>query len=188
MFYSLYSNHLFKKVSLKIFNLHFFPQVIEIFPFVRVALTTFLLSMNFDNCLSAGILSQINSLLNYIYIRVFQQSKLNCLWQLLWTNTFSQRIQFLVSRFKFQRARCSISWRAAQNGQNGKGASSQIHPLEFFFMRGLAKKEKEAMLLCIVDSWPRSSNYVVNDLPRFYLIRIIINQIMLERDLHKNNE
>ena len=60
--------------------------------------------------------------------------------------------------------------------------------LEFFFMCGLAKKEKEAMLLCIVDSWPRSSNYVVNDLPRFYLIRIIINQIMLERDLHKNNE
>ena len=60
--------------------------------------------------------------------------------------------------------------------------------LEFYFMCVLAKKEKEAMLLCIVDSWPRSSNYVVNDLPRFYLIRIIINQIMLERDLHKNNE
>ena len=69
MFYSLFSNHLFRKVSLKISNLHLFPQVIEIFPFVRVALTTFLLSMNFDNCLSAGILSQINSLLNYIYLR-----------------------------------------------------------------------------------------------------------------------
>ena len=114
MFYSLFSNHLFMKVSLKIFNLLLVPQVIEIFSFVRVALTTFLLSINFDHCLSAGILSQINSLLNYIYLRrMFQQSKLNCLWQLLWTNTFSQRIQFLVSRFKFQRARCSISWRAA---------------------------------------------------------------------------
>ena len=138
MVYSLFSNHLFRKVSLKIFNLHLFPQVIEIFPFVRVALTTFLLSMNFDNCLSAGILSQINSLLNYIYLRrMFQQSKLNCLWQLLWTNTFSQRIQFLVSRFKFQRARCSISF-----GQNGKGASSQIYTTRIFSCVSLQRRKK----------------------------------------------
>ena len=143
--------------------------------------------MYFDNCPSAGILSQINSLLNYIYLRFSNN--------LSWTVCDSSFGRILsLKEFNFS----SLGLNFRERGVQYHGAPLRTDKMEKeplvkftqleFFMCVLAKKEKEAMLLCIVVSWPRSSNYVVNDLPRFYLIRIIINQIMLERDLHKNNE